>query len=99
MLLRDIFKIENTEVIVVDENSVVLGTSNRENRTILGQHNANPRVKRALLGSPDKAVLRDPKTGNRVRVLAVPIKISDGETIGAVYIEARWRKFMSRSKK
>ncbi|ARK32899.1 cell wall metabolism sensor histidine kinase WalK [Halalkalibacter krulwichiae] len=86
-MLRDIFSIDHSEVQVIDQNRVVVYTSNLSNRHIIGQQSTEVRVKRALLGSPDEAVLRDPVTGHRMRVLAVPIKSDDGP-VGALYIEA-----------
>ncbi|WP_062052538.1 cell wall metabolism sensor histidine kinase WalK [Bacillus sp. JCM 19034] len=87
VLLRDIFAIEQAEVQVIDQNKVVMSTSNLANRQIVGQQTTEVRVKRALLGTPDEALLRDPNTGQRVRVFTVPINI-EGETVGALYIEA-----------
>ncbi|MFC0561265.1 cell wall metabolism sensor histidine kinase WalK [Halalkalibacter alkalisediminis] len=86
-ILRDLFSIDNSEVQVIDQNRVVVSTSNLLNRHIVGQQSTEVRVKRALLGVPEEDVLRDPTTGHRMRILAVPIKIDD-ETIGALYIEA-----------
>jgi two-component system sensor histidine kinase VicK len=86
-LLRDIFSIDHSEVQVIDHNRVVLSTSKFSNRHIVGQQSTEVRVKRALLGNKDEDVLRDPETGHRIRVLAVPIKSEDGP-IGALYIEA-----------
>jgi two-component system, OmpR family, sensor histidine kinase VicK len=86
-LLREFFSIDNAEVQVVDKNKVVLSVSNFQKRHVIGQRTTEVRVKRALLGSDDEDILRDPTTGHRMRVLAVPVK-SDNETLGAIYIEA-----------
>ncbi|GAE26227.1 two-component sensor kinase SA14-24 [Halalkalibacter wakoensis JCM 9140] len=86
-LLRDTFSIEQSEVQVIDQNRVVVTTSNLSNRHIIGQQSTEVSVKRALLGNKFGDVLRDPTTGHRVRVLAVPIKSDDGP-VGALYIEA-----------
>ncbi|ADC49623.1 two-component sensor histidine kinase yycG [Alkalihalophilus pseudofirmus OF4] len=88
LLLRETFNIENAEVQVVDANSEILGTSNFSNRHIVGQQTTKYRVKRALLGARDAAIERDPQTGDRVQVLAVPIKDQDNNTLGAIYIES-----------
>ncbi|WP_332692343.1 cell wall metabolism sensor histidine kinase WalK [Halalkalibacter lacteus] len=87
VLLRDIFPIDQSEVQVIDQNRVVISTSNFSNRHIVGQQSTEVRVKRALLGNKDEDVLRDHETGHRIRVLAVPIKSDDGP-VGALYIEA-----------
>ncbi|MFN7252000.1 MAG: cell wall metabolism sensor histidine kinase WalK [Anaerobacillus sp.] len=86
-LLREFFSIDNAEVQVVDKNKVVLSVSNFQKRHVIGQRTTEVRVKRALLGSDDEDILRDPTTGHRMRILAVPVK-SDNETLGAIYIEA-----------
>ncbi|KMJ56464.1 cell wall metabolism sensor histidine kinase WalK [Alkalihalophilus lindianensis] len=87
-LLRETFTIENAEVQVIDSNSEILSTSNFSNRHIVGQQTTKFRVKRALLGARDAAILRDEQTGDRVQVLAVPIKDQENNTLGAIYIES-----------
>lgn len=87
LLLREFFNVENAEVQVIDQNKVVLSTSNAQNRYVVGQQSTEVRVKRALLGTKDGVILRDPKTGERMRVVALPVKVGD-ETIGAIYIKA-----------
>ncbi|MBP3952626.1 cell wall metabolism sensor histidine kinase WalK [Bacillus suaedae] len=87
VLLRDIFPIENTEVQVIDQNKVVLSTSNLSNRHIVGQQSTEVRVKRALLGTADATNVRDQSNGHRTRVLAVPIVVEE-DIVGALYIEA-----------
>ncbi|OIJ21886.1 cell wall metabolism sensor histidine kinase WalK [Anaerobacillus alkalidiazotrophicus] len=87
VLLREFFSIENAEVQVIDKHKVVLSVSNFQKRHVVGQRTTEVRVKRALLGTKDRDILRDQTTGHRMRVLAIPV-ISNNETIGAVYIEA-----------
>lgn len=87
-LLREFFNVENATVQVIDRNKVVISTTDMQNRKIIGQQSTEVRVKRALLGMKVHGdILRDPQTGHRVRVMAVPIQ-TDNETIGAIYIEA-----------
>lgn len=87
ILLREFFSIDNAEVQVIDKHKVVLSVSDFQKRHVIGQRTTEVRVKRALLGSEDKDILRDQGTGHRMRVLAVPVK-SENETVGAIYIEA-----------
>lgn len=87
ILLREFFTIDNAEAQVIDKNKVVLSVSSFQKLNVVGQRTTEVRVKRALLGTEDKDILRDQNTGHRMRVLAVPVK-SDNETIGAIYIEA-----------
>lgn len=87
-LLREFFNVENATVQVIDRNKVVISTTDMKNQKIIGQQSTEVRVKRALLGMKVHGdILRDPQTGHRVRVMAVPIQ-TDNETIGAIYIEA-----------
>lgn len=87
-LLREFFNVENATVQVIDRNKVVISTTDMQNQKIIGQQSTEVRVKRALLGMKVHGdILRDPQTGHRVRVMAVPIQ-TDNETIGAIYIEA-----------
>jgi two-component system sensor histidine kinase VicK len=88
-LLRDLFSIENSEVQVIDANRVVIGTSNLSNQNIIGQLSSEIPVRRALIGNRDGpgSIYRDPQTGNRIRVLAVPIRDEEA-IVGALYIEA-----------
>lgn len=87
LLLREFFNVENAEVQVIDQNKVVLSTSNAQNRYVVGQQSTEVRVKRALLGTKDGVIQRDQKTGERMRVVAMPVKMGN-ETIGAIYIKA-----------
>ena len=87
IILREFFSIDNAEVQVVDKNNIVLSVSNFQKRHVIGQRTTEVRIKRALLGTEDRDILRDQNSGHRMRVLTVPVK-SDNETIGAIYIEA-----------
>ncbi|WP_026675541.1 cell wall metabolism sensor histidine kinase WalK [Alkalihalobacterium bogoriense] len=86
-LLREFFSVENAEVQVIDINKTVISTSNRQNTHIVGQQTTEVMVKRALVGTGDDRVVRDPQTGQRIQIVIMPIK-SDNVTIGAIYIEA-----------
>lgn len=97
-LLREFFNVENSIVQVIDRNKVVISTSDMENRHVIGQQSTEVRVKRALLGTKVRGdVLRDPQTGHRVRVAAVPIQTAN-ETIGAIYIESSMEEIYEQVK-
>lgn len=97
-LLREFFTIENSEVQVIDRNKVVISTTDLQNRHIIGQQSTEVRVKRALLGTKVQGdILRDPQSGHRIRVVAVPIQ-SENETIGAIYIEASMEEIYEQVK-
>ncbi|WP_100374311.1 cell wall metabolism sensor histidine kinase WalK [Bacillus sp. FJAT-45037] len=97
-LLRETFTIPNAEVQIIGGNSEILSTSNFANRHIVGQQTTKYRVKRALLGVVDEAMMRDPQTGDRVQVLAVPIKDPDNTPIGAIYIESSMEEIYDQMK-
>ncbi|SFE63062.1 cell wall metabolism sensor histidine kinase WalK [Alteribacillus iranensis] len=86
-LLHEFFSLENLDVQVVDANQRVIGTSNWNDQNIVGQQSTLVRIERALYGTEDASTLRDPETGDRIRVMAQPVEL-DGEIIGAIYIEA-----------
>ncbi|SDI58627.1 cell wall metabolism sensor histidine kinase WalK [Alteribacillus bidgolensis] len=86
-LLQEFFSIEDSEVQVIGPNQEVLGTSNWNDQNIVGQQSTEVRVKRALIGTEDSPILRDPETGDRIQVISQPVE-ADGEIIGAIYIEA-----------
>ncbi|MCE7790870.1 cell wall metabolism sensor histidine kinase WalK [Salipaludibacillus sp. CUR1] len=88
-LLRELLRIDNADVQVIDQNSIVITATSPDHRIYEGQRTTNYRVKRALVGYEDeREILRDEETGNRVRVMAVPVKTEDQAVIGAIYIEA-----------
>ncbi|MBB5174755.1 cell wall metabolism sensor histidine kinase WalK [Texcoconibacillus texcoconensis] len=86
-LLNEFFNIEQAKAQVIDENNVVVSTSDFTERHIVGQRTTNVLVKRALVGTPDEDIVREPQTGHRMRVLATPVS-SEDQTIGAIYIQA-----------
>lgn len=69
-------KADIQEVRVIDENSRVLATSLQYNQSIVGKKTTDLLVKRALVQEKpvDKMEL-DRNTGNRVQVVATPIKV------------------------
>ncbi|MFB5663287.1 cell wall metabolism sensor histidine kinase WalK [Alteribacillus sp. HJP-4] len=86
-LLQEFFAIESSNVQVIDQNQVVIGTSNGYNENLVGLQSTEVRVERALLGTEDEDVMVNPDNGDRLQVLAIPVE-SNGEIEGAIYIEA-----------
>lgn len=75
------------EIQVINSDGEVLVTQGNIGSD--GERTNDVRVKQALLGSRDEAILRDPKNGDRIYVLAMPIISSGRENpIGAVRVEA-----------
>ncbi|GGK30210.1 PAS domain-containing sensor histidine kinase [Caldalkalibacillus thermarum] len=78
--------IPHAEIQVLDRNGVVIST-NSDNRSIIGQRNTQIEVKRALLGTRDEAIRLHPKTGHRMKIMSIPIKVNQ-DVVGAVYLMA-----------
>ncbi len=85
------------EIQVINSDGEVLVTQG--NIGSGGERTNDVRVKQALLGSRDEAILRDPKNGDRIYVLAMPIFVSGKETpIGAIRVEASMEEVYSQLK-
>lgn len=74
------------EVRVVNMENKIIGTSDSNNRGLVGQRLPDLSVKRALsAGQTEDEMLVDESTGQRVWVLTSPI-LSNSEVIGAIYL-------------
>ncbi|SFJ22334.1 MULTISPECIES: cell wall metabolism sensor histidine kinase WalK [unclassified Bacillus (in: firmicutes)] len=81
-------KADIQEVRVIDEGSRVLATSHQYNQGIVGKKTTDLLVKRALVqGKPVEKLEIDRNTGNRVQVVATPIKVNN-EKRCVIYIVA-----------
>lgn len=70
-------KADIQEVRVIDENSRVVATSHPHNQGIIGKKTTDLLVKRALVqNKPVEKMEIDRNTGNRVQVVATPIKVT-----------------------
>jgi two-component system sensor histidine kinase VicK len=88
-VLQDVTMEDISEIRITDHKSKVLGTSNPYNQTSVGKRTTELLVKRALaVGSFSEKIAIDPKTRNRVRLIAAPVKSNNQEIIGAIYLEA-----------
>jgi two-component system sensor histidine kinase VicK len=85
-ILKDFSANDIMEVRVIDERSRIIGSSNANNQSVVGQRMTEISVKRALsAGSTEDNRFIDDRTGERVWVLTSPI-LSNSEVIGAVYL-------------
>ena len=78
------------EVLIIDNRNKVLATSESNNQSIVGQRFNKDTVTRSI-SSEDYSENIELDSGNRVWVLAAPIKDNvgpNGEVIGAIYIES-----------
>ncbi|KZZ85302.1 cell wall metabolism sensor histidine kinase WalK [Bacillus sp. SJS] len=84
------------EVRVIDRNLRVLATSTSDT-DMVGKKITDIMISRALSTElqTSKDVF-DPKTQKRIRIYATPIKKSDGEIIGVVYIEASMEEIFTQ---
>jgi two-component system, OmpR family, sensor histidine kinase VicK len=86
---NDLFSDDLIEAQVINNNKFVIGTTNPANQHIVGRISTEVLVKRALVsGVTYEDIMRHPKLGHRIQVLAVPINNNDGQTVGAIYVEA-----------
>ncbi len=88
-VLRELFQVQDADAQVIDQNRVIISTSNIADRNTIGQRTTESRVKRALIGADNASIMRDSQTGERKRVMAEPVMDEEqNEVIGAIYIEA-----------
>lgn len=88
-VLQDFVSKDINEVRFIDQNRRIVGTSDPYPERIVGKKTSDFAVKRALLlGTTSEKIVIDPKNGHRIRVLTVPVRSSQNEIIGAVYIMA-----------
>lgn len=88
-LLLDFSAQDISEVRVINNRSLFIGTSERNNQSIVGQKTTDVMVKRILAGGKkEDNIFIDKPSENRVWILATPIKIN-GEVAGAIYLVAK----------
>lgn len=89
VVLQDFASKDINEVRFIDQNRRIVGTSDPYPQRVVGKKTSDFAVKRALLvGTTSEKIVIDPKNGHRIRVLTVPVRSSQNEIIGAVYIMA-----------
>ncbi|EQM25590.1 sensor histidine kinase [Bacillus licheniformis CG-B52] len=80
---------EILEVSLIDKSYEVIATSNPYNREVAGKKTTEGIIKRTLLvGIPYENKFFDPERDSKVRISVTPIKNSNQETIGAIYVVA-----------
>ncbi|MDQ0271936.1 cell wall metabolism sensor histidine kinase WalK [Cytobacillus purgationiresistens] len=90
-LLSDYYNSEDiNEVQVIEGDSLkILGTSNIDNRAVVGQRATDTFIRVAMTtGQEMNDDFSDKQTGKRIWVLVKPIKV-DNEVIGAIHISAK----------
>jgi len=86
-LVDNLFALNGVDLSIIDSNGIILSTSEKMIPSIVGQKIYQTEVNRALLGTRDEAVRIDPKTGHRMKYLALPIK-QGNNVLGAVFMKA-----------
>jgi two-component system sensor histidine kinase VicK len=76
------------EVQVIDNNGIILGTTDQNHLSDIGKQTADPRIRQKLLTltKPESEIYRNPKTHNRFMVVTLPIKVYN-EKRGLLYVE------------
>lgn len=88
MILQDFLSDDITEVQVADSSFRVIGISDPYNQGLIGRRTTEVRIKKAIIGEIESEnILLDPRTGHRMFVRAIPIKVKD-EVIGGMYVVA-----------
>ncbi|MEW9501154.1 cell wall metabolism sensor histidine kinase WalK [Jeotgalibacillus marinus] len=93
VLLQGLNSDDVQEVQVIDARNRILGTSDQNNQSIVGQPTTEEVVKYALSGDEltgaDTNQIFVELNGDRIWVLTSPIKSPGGDVIGAIYIVSR----------
>ncbi|KIL49224.1 cell wall metabolism sensor histidine kinase WalK [Jeotgalibacillus soli] len=94
ILLSGLVSEDIEEIRVIDRNSNILGTSDPNNQSIVGQRTTDEMVRSALtlgsaLGDENNQTFVDQETGNRIWILTSPLIASNGDVIGVIYIVSR----------
>lgn len=91
-LLLDFSAEDIAEVRVINNSNIIVGSSERNNQSIIGQKMTDVMVKRILAGGKkEHKIYIDKPSLNRIWILASPIK-SGNETVGAIYLVAKIEK-------
>ncbi|HJV31359.1 MAG TPA: cell wall metabolism sensor histidine kinase WalK [Bacillales bacterium] len=98
-ILGDFSAGDISEVQVIDAPSLkILGTSDSNNQGVVGQRTTELRIKRSIVLEEEQSnILMDRQTGNRIWVLATPIK-SGKKVIGAIYLVAKIENVFAQMK-
>ncbi|MBO8165112.1 MAG: cell wall metabolism sensor histidine kinase WalK [Brevibacillus sp.] len=83
-LIYNLVALNGAKVQVIDQNGTIISTTESE-QAIVGQRTSQNEVTIALMGTRNEGLRIDPFTGDRVKVLAVPVKRGN-IVFGAVYM-------------
>lgn len=87
-LLYDFATADISEVRIINNRNVIIGSSNHDNEAIVGKRTTDLIVKRTFsTGESQSQIFLDEDLDGRIWVLTSPI-YQDGEVIGAIYLEA-----------
>ncbi|NJP37949.1 cell wall metabolism sensor histidine kinase WalK [Alkalicoccus luteus] len=89
LLRSDVFNMETADVEVIDQNSIVVASTNPA-QSVTGQRAQELSVKQALLGIEDTEgeIMLNSLNNHRTLVMALPVTSDADEVVGAVYIRA-----------
>ncbi|WP_126429174.1 cell wall metabolism sensor histidine kinase WalK [Brevibacillus marinus] len=83
-LIYNMVALNGAQVQVIDQNGTIISTT-ESGKANVGQRTAQNEVTVALMGTRNEGLRIDPYTGDRVKVLAVPVKRGN-VVLGAVYM-------------
>ncbi|TMW72030.1 cell wall metabolism sensor histidine kinase WalK [Alteribacter natronophilus] len=87
-VLTALVDIENAKARVVDVNNTIIGVSDHTENELVGQRTTDVYINRTFIGIEESLPMVDEQTNERVRVITKRVNDEEGETIGALYVEA-----------
>ncbi|RPF51107.1 cell wall metabolism sensor histidine kinase WalK [Aquisalibacillus elongatus] len=89
-IINDYTSDDLSEILVINNNGRVLGTTNQMELHNVGKRTTETRIQQALTGNHDEDIRYNEENGHRTLVLSTPIYESEGsdEVVGALSIEA-----------
>lgn len=99
-LLKDFSAVDISEVRVIDADSLkIIGTSEQNNQDLVGKRTTELIVKRSInLETEQSTILLEQQSGNRIWVLATPIKAENQKIIGSIYVVAKIENVFMQAK-
>ncbi len=73
------------EIRVINNNSIIIGTSDPEKQTLVGQKMVQSKVRRAMSNSSQPTSYIRVESNKKEYVLITPIRQQGGETVGVIY--------------
>ncbi|WP_048601605.1 cell wall metabolism sensor histidine kinase WalK [Rubeoparvulum massiliense] len=85
-LVENLFALNGVDVQIINRNGVIISTPGKD-KQLIGQKNLQTEVIQALSGARSESTRIDASTGQRMKVLATPIK-RNNQVVGVIYMIA-----------